>query len=141
MSKAKRLSCYNVNLNVTPTKKKKNDGCVCIIHCKNVKETEKTTVFSKTSRDTVYNAAIIRANAEVVSFFEEYGDDLPGPDYGYHRACYQEFTHSKTLKTIIQRKNETKERELGEAESCPRTEARSSTRKKDRGGLFDLFYF
>lgn len=63
-----------------------------------MKNRKKTTTFSQKSRETVYKAAQIRGDADVISTLEAHGDDLPGPEYGFHRKCYQEYTHAKALK-------------------------------------------
>ena len=36
---------------------------------------------------------------------EACGDDLSETEYGFHRKCYQEYTHVKALKKIVEKNN------------------------------------
>ncbi|CAB4042708.1 Hypothetical predicted protein, partial [Paramuricea clavata] len=71
--KRKRLSNVKINLNRTPPKKKKEEeSCVCLIQCKERDKSATITKFSEKSRKSVYNAAKIRNDANVVSILDDY---------------------------------------------------------------------
>ena len=84
----------------------------------------------------MYKAAQIRNNTHVIATLEACGDDLSESEYGFHRECYQEYTHVKALKKIVE-KNNVKEQSQDKAGSSHESETRPSNRKADRGGLFE----
>ena len=102
-NKRKRSCSLKINLNLTPPKKLKKNNCVCVIHCKKSEKSEKTSTFSQKSRETVYKAAQIRNDTHVIAMLEACGDDLLETEYGFHRKCYQEYTHVKALKKIVEK--------------------------------------
>jgi hypothetical protein len=94
-----------------------------------MKTAEPIISFSKASRESVYKAAKLRNDEKVISLLDLYGEELPPADNGYHRKCYQNYTHAKALKKLS-------------LEACipqPTTEqeakVRVSSRKKSRGGM------
>ena len=97
--KKRRFPC-EVNLTISHLKKrKKEQKSNCVIHCQD-KTTDPITNFSAISRKTVYNAAVVRKDENAVHFLDSFGEDLPGPEHGFHRKCYQVYTLSKTLKNL-----------------------------------------
>ena len=137
MSNKRKRSCsLKINLNLTPPKKLKKKQ-LCLRHTLQKSEkSEKTSTFSQKSRETVYKAAQIGNDTHVIAMLEACGDDLLETEYGFHRKCYQEYTHVKALKKIV-KKNNVKEQSQDKAGSSHESETRSSNRKADRGGLFE----
>ena len=119
--KRKARKKLEFNLKLTPPKKRKTEEneCLCLIHCRDV-TSEPVIKFSENSVKTVFKAAELRKDDKVSSTINESRkySDLP---YGYHRKCYQKYTHK---------------RELQKLSVSERTgSARVSRKKKDRGGI------
>ena len=86
-----------LNTSLTPaqrTKKVKENNC--ILYCK-IKTSEYVMQFSKTSKETVLKAARLRNDNRIISIIDSLGEDLHALQYGYHRKCYQNYTHKKVI--------------------------------------------
>ena len=96
MSRKRKQSLpFEVNINLTPPKRsKKVTKSDCILDCE-IETSEYVTRFSKASRETVLKAARLRNDNRVVSIFDSLGEDLYASQHGYHRKCYQNYTHKK----------------------------------------------
>ena len=57
----------------------------------------------------------------------------PRAPFKYHQYCYDQYTHSKTLKSIQEKESDGSECEDGDT-SVECSERRASSRKKNRGG-------
>ena len=133
MWKRSKKSSFKVKINLTPTKKKKKPGeCNCILQCKRDKD-EIVTKFSKTSRDVIYKAAQLRSDDNVLSILDSFGENLPASEYGYHRECYQKYTHKRLLEKLSARVNEPVGSSSLES-SSETAHVRASSRNRSRGG-------
>ena len=98
---SKKRKSLEVNINLTPPKRtKKVEKSDCILDCK-IESIEDVTRFSKRSRETVLKAAKLRNDSRVISLFDSLGDDLHASQYGYHRKCYQTYTHKKVINILM----------------------------------------
>lgn len=128
--KVRRLQPLEVKINLTPPKKKKK--FMCILNCKH-DDDECITKFSKTSREVVYKAAQLRNDDSVISILDSFGENLPSSCYGYHRKCYQKYTHKRLLQKLHE---ETIEPEASTSTASTDTEiaVRVPSKRKCRGG-------
>ena len=97
-----KRQALNVNVNLTPTKKRKKlTNFKCILNC-SVEKNEGITKFSKKSREIVYNAACVRKDEKILTLLASYSEDgdLFTSDNGYHRKCYQKYTHKHLLEKL-----------------------------------------
>lgn len=120
--KRKQDKPFEFNVNISPAKRRKKHvpKVGCILQCTRKNDgTDTVTKFSEASRKRVYEAARKRNDEEVIALLDSFGEDLPPPEYGYHRKCYQKYSHGK-LKTTQKAK--------------PNRE-RMSSRKKVRAGM------
>ena len=119
-----------VKINLTPPKKKKK--FICLLNCKHDND-ECITKFSKTSREVVYKAAQLRHDDTVTSILDSLGENLFSSCYGYHRKCYQKYTHKRLLQKLH---DETIEPEASSSTASTDTEiaARAPSKRTCRGG-------
>ena len=135
MWKRSKKSSFKVKINLTPTKKKKKPReCNCILQCKRDKD-EIVTKFSKTSRsrDVIYKTAQLRSDNNMLSILDPFGENLPASEYGYHRKCYQNYTHKRLLEKLSAEVNEPVGSSLLES-SAETAHVRASSRNRSRGG-------
>lgn len=126
--KPKKLSSFEVNVNISPPKKPKTaEISNCILNCTE-KSAEPITKFSETSIKSVYNAAKIRNDQKVISIIDSFRDDLPSAEKGYHRKCYQSYTHGKALRKLSVSESATSN--INEAKSL-----RATSKRKNRKGM------
>jgi hypothetical protein len=120
--KRKAQKKFEFNLNLNPPKKKKTEEnqCPCLIHCRD-STSENVIKFSENSIKTVLKAAEIRKDEKVASTLHESVEKYSDLPYGYHRKCYQKYTHKRELQKLsVSKKTES---------------TRVSRRNKERGGI------
>ena len=79
--------------NISPPEQNKDQKCIC--HTTDA--CDQTVAFSNTSWSTFKKAAEIRGDLIHKKMKEKWGE---GPFHGFHRRCYQAYTHPKTLKNL-----------------------------------------
>ena len=122
-----KRQALNVNVNLTPTKRrKKQPNHKCILNC-TVERKEHITKFSETSREIVHNAAYVRKDDKILALLASYSNDkdLFTSDNGYHRKCYQKYTHKRLLEKLSKKPS--------------KKAVRTSLRKKERKGKKTIF--
>lgn len=133
MSRKRKSTPFEVNINISPSKKKKkSEKNACILQCTD-KSAGPTTKFSETSKKSVYEAAQLRNDEEVIEIIDSFGEGVPPPEYGYHRKCYQKYAHGK-LKKVKESTTCVEESQTSE-EAEELATVRMSSRKKGRGGM------
>lgn len=122
MSRKRKSTSFEVNLNISPAKirKKSETNLGCILQCTEKNSESGVTKFSETTKKTVYEAAKKRNDEKVIAIIDSFGKCLPPPEYGYHRKCYQKYAHGK----------------LKKAHKPKRARERESSRKKGRAGIY-----
>eukprot|EP00794_Sanderia_malayensis_P011579 gene11579-12772_t len=76
----------------------------CIVHNVKFDKDSRLSEFTEVSWKKVKEANRIRKSEDVTKLISECGsNEIPSKSYGYHRKCYSNFTHKKSL-TSIKRK-------------------------------------
>eukprot|EP00794_Sanderia_malayensis_P001799 gene1799-2005_t len=128
-----------LKLALSPPKKKRKDIAKCVVHQRMYDSETAITPFSQTSWNNVKRAGLIRNDHDVLQLVSQLEEaSLPDSEYGYHRRCYSNYAHSKTLANIQKRSAQLAEgnREDNASSSNDRAadvhERRMSERRKDR---------
>ena len=56
--------------------------------------------LSETSHEASYREARLQNDDHVLSILDSFGEDISASKYGYHRKCYQKYTHKKLLNKL-----------------------------------------